>query len=171
MLNDGVNSLARYMVPSYVCALSPLTVAGRMYAATFSDYFTQAVIDFVLGHRGLGVFTEFMTNMSATDPRELFRLSKVRAIAIETCTGLLVQAGEEIKGGWTLFSPTQPNVTISNSFEEKVLLLVSRSRDCVLPSSDSDHRRRPLLCISSYVEIAFSILVAPISTSRATITH
>ncbi|KAF8333945.1 SacI homology domain-containing protein [Cantharellus anzutake] len=107
MLNDGVNSLA------------------RMYAATFSDFLSQAIIDFVLGHRGLSVFTEFMTNMQATDPRELIRISKIRVIAIDICTALLVQEGEEVKGGWTLFSPSQPNIKISNSFEEKVLLLTS----------------------------------------------
>lgn len=98
-----------------------------MYTANFTDYFAQAVIDYSLGHRSLSVFSEFMLNMSATDPRELFRLSKIRAIAIETCSKLVVLEGEEndVRAGWTLFSPTKVNVRVSDMFEEKVLLLVS----------------------------------------------
>lgn len=98
-----------------------------MYTANITDYFAQAVIDYSLGHRSLSVFAEFMLNMSATDPRELFRLSKIRAIAIETCSKLVVLEGEEndVRAGWTLFSPTKVNVRVSDMFEEKVLLLVS----------------------------------------------
>lgn len=115
MLNDGMNSLA------------------RMYTATFSDYFSQAVIDFSLGHRTLSVFSEFMLNLSSTDPRELFRLSKVRAIAIETCAALVVLPGEAddwgeggagVKG-WTVMSPVRLGERVGDVFEEKVILLVS----------------------------------------------
>ncbi|KAF9513128.1 hypothetical protein BS47DRAFT_1329854, partial [Hydnum rufescens UP504] len=108
MLHDGMNSLA------------------RMYTATFTDYFSQAVIDFTLGHRTLSVFSEFMSNMTSTDPRELFRLSKVRAVAIETCTALVVPEGEgEVKAAWTVFSPVRLGVRVSRLFEEKVLLVTS----------------------------------------------
>ena len=97
-----------------------------MYSATFTDYFSQAVIDFTLGHRTLSVFSEFMSNMTSTDPRELFRLSKVRAIAIEMCAALVVPEGEgEVKAGWTVFSPVRLGVKVSAMFEEKVLLVVS----------------------------------------------
>jgi hypothetical protein len=100
-----------------------------MYTATFTDYFKQAVIDYALGHRSLSVFTEFMLTMNTTDPRELFRLSKIRAMAIETCSRLVVLEDEEgdVRAGWTLFSPPQMNVRLADVFEEKVILLVSTS--------------------------------------------
>lgn len=95
-----------------------------MYTATFSDYFAQAVIDFALGHRGPVVFSEFLTSMTATDPRELFRISKIRSIAIETSAALVVHGDEVLKGGWTVLSPLTPGTTVASVFEEKVLLLV-----------------------------------------------
>lgn len=97
-----------------------------MYSATFTNYFKQAVIDYVLGHRSLSVFTEFILTMNTTDPRELFRLSKIRAIAIKTCSQLVVLEGEgDALAGWTLFSPPKLNVRVSDVFEEKIVLLVS----------------------------------------------
>lgn len=126
MLNDGMNSLARFAPPRIdMTVFSLISWKNRMYTAAFSDFFSQAVIDYMLGHRGLSVFSEFTLNLRSTDPRELFRLSKIRAIAIETCTALVVMDGEEVKAGWTLFSPVQLNVKLDNVFEEKVLLLVN----------------------------------------------
>lgn len=105
-----------------------------MYTATFTDYFSQAVIDFLLAHRSLSVFTEFMQTLSATDPRELLRLGKIRAMAIESCAALAVREGEEgdVRGGWTVWCPGGDGAGGSRGggrpkggmFEEKVLLLV-----------------------------------------------
>ncbi|CAK5265034.1 unnamed protein product, partial [Mycena citricolor] len=86
MLNDGVNSLA------------------RMYTSTFSDWFSQAVIDFTLGNRTISVFSEFLLKLQSTDPRDLIR-------------------GERLLSGWTVFGPEELNAKIGDKFEEKVLLL------------------------------------------------
>lgn len=107
MLNDGVNSLA------------------RMYTATFGDWFSQAVIDFMLGHRTKAVFSEFLLKLQSTDPRDLIRLSKIRAEAVATATSRVLAEGEHLRSGWTLFAPEEVGVTVGDKFEEKVLLLVS----------------------------------------------
>ncbi|KAG1877755.1 SacI homology domain-containing protein [Suillus subalutaceus] len=109
MLNDGVNSLA------------------RMYSATFSDWFCQAVIDLMLGYRTLSVFEEFLIKLQSTDPRELIRLSKIRAEAIATSVARVLSEGETLISGWTIFSPEQLNVKFDDRFEEKVLLLSARA--------------------------------------------
>lgn len=109
MLNDGVNSLA------------------RMYSATFSDWFFQAVIDFMLGYRTLCVFEEFLIKLQSTDPRELIRLSRIRAEAIATSVARILSEGETLISGWTIFSPEQLNVKFDDRFEEKVLLLSARA--------------------------------------------
>ncbi|KAG2349544.1 hypothetical protein BDR05DRAFT_1020563 [Suillus weaverae] len=109
MLNDGVNSLT------------------RMYSATFSDWFCQAVIDFMLGYRTLSVFEEFLIKLQSTDPRELIRLSRIRAEAIATSVARVLSEGETLMSGWTIFSPEQLNVTFDDRFEEKVLLLSARA--------------------------------------------
>ncbi|KIK59630.1 hypothetical protein GYMLUDRAFT_44597 [Collybiopsis luxurians FD-317 M1] len=107
LLNDGVNSLA------------------RMYTSTFSDWFSQAVIDYMLGNRTISVFSEFLLKLQSTDPRDLIRLSKIRAEAIATSVSRCLAEGERLLSGWTLFSPEDLNTTIGEKFEEKVLLLTN----------------------------------------------
>jgi len=97
---------------------------ARMYASTFSDWFCQAVIDYMLGYRTLTVFSEFLDKLQSTDPRELIRLSKIRAEAIATSVSRVLQEGEGLLSGWTLLSPAEPSVKVSDKWEEKVLLLV-----------------------------------------------
>ncbi|KAJ7097797.1 SacI homology domain-containing protein [Mycena belliarum] len=109
MLNDGVNSLA------------------RMYTSTFSDWFCQAVIDFMLGNRTLTVFSEFLLKLQSTDPRDLIRLSKIRAEAIATSVSRVLAEGERLLSGWTLFAPEELNARIGDKFEEKVLLLTANA--------------------------------------------
>src|ERR1700676_1361106 len=98
-----------------------------MYTSTFSDWFCQAVIDFMLGHRTLSVFSEFLLKLQSTDPRELIRLSKIRAEAIVTCVSRVLPERERLLFGWTVFGPEHLNTKIGDKFEEKVLLLVSES--------------------------------------------
>lgn len=108
-----------------------------MYSATFGDWFSQAVIDYMLGYRGTSVFAEFLLKLSTSDPRDMLRLSKIRAAAIESSTKIVVLDGEEFKSGWTMLSPVDFNVRISDKFEEKVLLLVS----------DRGWQRRESICL------------------------
>ncbi|KAF9053929.1 hypothetical protein BDZ89DRAFT_1153595 [Hymenopellis radicata] len=109
LLNDGVNSLA------------------RMYTSTFSDWFCQAVIDFMLGHRTLSVFSEFLLKLQSTDPSNLIRLSKIRSEAIATSVSRVLEEGERLLSGWTMFAPDGLNVRVGDKWEEKVLLLTVRA--------------------------------------------
>lgn len=125
MLNDGVNSLARYdhfMQSNLVLSIS--MASCRMYTSTFSDWFCQAVIDFMLGNRTTSVFSEFLLKLKATDPRDLIRLSKIRAEAIATSVSRVLSEGERLLAGWTVFAPEDLNVKTGLKFEEKILLLV-----------------------------------------------
>lgn len=97
----------------------------RMYTSTFSDWFSQAVIDFMLGNRTISVFSEFLNKLKSTDPRDLIRLSKIRAEAIATSVSRVLAEGEPLLSGWTLFSPEEINRKVGMKIEEKVLLLVS----------------------------------------------
>ncbi len=96
-----------------------------MYTSTFSDWFCQAVIDFVLGHRTLSVFSEFLLKLQSSDPRDLIRLSKIRAEAIATSVARVLEEGESLSAGWTMFAPEEMAVKVGDKWEEKVLLLVS----------------------------------------------
>jgi hypothetical protein len=99
-----------------------------MYTSTFSDWFSQAVIDFMLGNRTLSVFSEFLLKLQSTDPRDLIQLSKIRAEAIATSVSRVIAEDERLLTGWTLFSPEELNSRIGDKFEEKILLLVRTCR-------------------------------------------
>ena len=70
------------------------------------------------------MFSEFLSKLSSTDPRDVPQLSKMRSAAIEHATSLVVSEGEKVRSGWTLLSPTPLNVKVADKFEEKVVLLV-----------------------------------------------
>ncbi|KAI0723971.1 SacI homology domain-containing protein [Cerioporus squamosus] len=109
LLNDGVNSLS------------------RMYTSTFGDWFSQAVIDFMLGNRTTSVFSEFLLKLQSTDPRDLIRITKIRQDAIATCVSRVLPEGERLLSGWTLFAPEELNTKVGDKFEEKVLLLSAKA--------------------------------------------
>lgn len=100
----------------------------RMYTSTFADWFSQAVIDFMLGNRTTSVFSEFLLKLQSTDPRDLIRNTKIRADAIATCVSRVLPEGERLLSGWTLFAPEELNTKVGDKFEEKVLLLVRHFR-------------------------------------------
>lgn len=102
-----------------------------MYSSTFSDWFSQAVIDFMLGYRTLSVFSEFLLKLQSTDPSERIRIYKIRAEAIATSVSRCLAEGETLLSGWTLLSPSELNTKLSDKFEEKVVLLVSFLRAAV----------------------------------------
>jgi hypothetical protein len=52
-----------------------------MFYGAVSDFFAQAVISFMLGHRNLGVFSEFLETLQSSDSSSLIQLSRVRAAA------------------------------------------------------------------------------------------
>lgn len=125
MLNDGMNSLARYEpnTPDPIsvhCSVASLS----MYSSTFSDWFAQAVLDFMLGYRTLSVFTEFLLKMESTDPSERIRLYRIRTEAIATSVSRVLADGERLLSGWTLLSPAELNTRITGGFDEKVVILV-----------------------------------------------
>lgn len=97
-----------------------------MYTSTFSDWFSQSVIDYMLGYRGIVVFSEFLNKLSSTEPGALLRLSKIRLAGIETCASRVLIEGEQLLNGWTMLAPSELNTTVSDHFEEKILLLVSK---------------------------------------------
>ena len=96
-----------------------------MYSSTFGDWFSQAVIDYMLGNRTISVFSEFLLRLQSSDPRDLIRISKIRAEAIAECVSRVLSEGERLLSGWTLFSPAELSTKVGEKFEEKVLLLVS----------------------------------------------
>jgi len=96
-----------------------LFVELSVYPATFSNWFSQVVIDYMLS-QGMSVFTKFLLKLSSSDPRDMLWLSKIHAAVIELLMKIVVLDDKEFKYGWTMLSPVEFNIRISDKFEEKI---------------------------------------------------
>ncbi|KAJ4155604.1 hypothetical protein LMH87_000841 [Akanthomyces muscarius] len=110
---------------NYMGALNDASLSlARLYSGMVNDYFSQAVIDFLLGNVTGKVFEEFEANMMTKDPA--VSVTRMRNRAIELCQKrVIANAQEEVHGGWVLISPNAADVVKSFPMEEVVLLLTN----------------------------------------------
>ena len=95
---------------------------SRYYSNMVNDFFSQAVIDVLLGNVSPQVFEDFESNMMSADPG--ISIDKIRQHAIETCRKIVIHApDEDLIHAWPMLSPSQPNTLRTLPFEESVLLL------------------------------------------------
>ena len=95
---------------------------SRYYNNMVNDYFSQAVIDLLLGNVSGKVFEDFETSMMSVDPG--ISIGKIRESAIEICRGIVIQdPQEDLVHAWATLSPAQPDTLRTLPFEESVLLL------------------------------------------------
>ncbi|KAK7517557.1 SacI homology domain-containing protein [Phyllosticta citriasiana] len=99
---------------------------SRYYNNIVNDFFTQAVIDYLLGRATENIFIEFEDDMKAQD--YAIDLRKVRQVAISRCSELVIEdAQEDLVYGWTLSCPARSSTLRTLPFEECVLLLTDRA--------------------------------------------
>lgn len=98
----------------------------RYYNNIVNDYFTQAVIDYLLGRATETIFAEFEADMKSSD--YFIDVRKVRQAAIERCAARVIEdQDEDFIHGWTLSVPTSANHVKTATFEEAVLLLTGKA--------------------------------------------
>jgi SacI homology domain/Inositol phosphatase len=101
----------------------------RYYNNMVNDYFSQAVIDVLLGNLSWKTFGDFEGNMMSADPG--ISITKVREHAIETCRKLVIQdESEDIIHGWTMLAPATENTLRTLPFQEVVVLLTDAALYC-----------------------------------------
>ena len=99
---------------------------SRYYNNIVNDYFSQTVIDFLLGNVTDRVFEEFEASMMTADP--VMSMPRMRQNAIDTSARIVIaDSSEEMRNGWTLLSPHDSNSIKSFPFEEVVLLLTDQA--------------------------------------------
>ncbi|OAP65016.1 hypothetical protein AYL99_00988 [Fonsecaea erecta] len=101
----------------------------RYYNNMVNDYFSQAVIDFLLGNMSWRVFEDFESNMMSKDPG--ISIDQVRQTAIESCAKQVIQEkDEDLIHGWTMLTPAHENTLRTMPFEEAVVLLTDAALYC-----------------------------------------
>ena len=98
----------------------------RYYNNIVNDYFTQAVIDFLLGRATVQIFEEFEADMNAKD--YAVDLRRVRQNAVETCEKIVIEdQNEDMITAWTLSAPAKSDSLRAEPFEECVLILTQQA--------------------------------------------
>lgn len=98
----------------------------RYYNNIVNDYFSQTVIDVLLGNVTSRVFDDFVATMMSADPG--ISIDKVREDAIDTCSTIVIQHPEEdLIHGWAMLAPAQTNTLRTLPFEEAILLLTDHA--------------------------------------------
>jgi Inositol phosphatase len=101
----------------------------RYYNNMVNDYFSQAVIDVLLGNLSWKAFEDFENKMMSADPG--VSVERVRENAIETCRKQVIQdETEDIIHGWTMLAPAHENTLRTMPFQEAVVLLTDAALYC-----------------------------------------
>lgn len=94
-----------------------------------NDYFSQAVIDVMLGNLSWTAFEDFESTLMSQDPG--ISINRVRENAIETCRRLVIQdESEDLIHGWTMLAPAIENTLRTLPFQEAVVLLTDAAIYC-----------------------------------------
>ena len=106
-----------------------LTIS-RYYSNMVNDFFSQAVIDVLLGNISWKVFEDFESKMMSTDPG--ISVQSGREAAIETCSKIVIQEPdkEDLIHAWTMLVPNQEDTLRTMPFEEAVVLLTDVALYC-----------------------------------------
>ncbi|OAL29608.1 hypothetical protein AYO22_02022 [Fonsecaea multimorphosa] len=101
----------------------------RYYNNMVNDYFSQAVIDLLLGNVSWRVFEDFESSMMSKDPG--ISIDQIRQTAIESCARQVIQEkDEDLIHGWTMLTPAHENTLRTMPFEEAVVLLTDAALYC-----------------------------------------
>jgi len=99
----------------------------RYYNNIVNDYFTQAVIDHLLGSATDTIFAEFEADMKSSD--YFIDVCKVRQQAIDRCASIVIEDhDEDLLHGWTLSTPTSANEVKTATLKKPFSCL--RTRRC-----------------------------------------
>ncbi|CAN6597066.1 hypothetical protein TRVA0_001S03730 [Trichomonascus vanleenenianus] len=100
---------------------------SRYFYGVVSDFFTQAVLDFIHGNADEIVFDEFAQNLESPDTSIDFESIKQSAVDI-TAEIVLASDSEGVLGGWWLLTPKKQGLkNMAKSSLREVILLVSTS--------------------------------------------
>lgn len=106
-----------------------LTIS-RYYSNMVNDYFSQTVLDVLLGNVSWKVFEDFESTMMSADPG--ISVGSAREAAIDTCSKIVIQDPdkEDIVHAWTMLVPNQENTLRTLPLEEAVVLLTDAAIYC-----------------------------------------
>lgn len=92
---------------------------SRYFHGMVSDFFAQAVIDYMLGSVDESVFTEFEQHLESRDPAINF--TTVRQSSIDVASSIVLQDNEALKGGWWVQTPRSVVTSVTKRKRAKLV--------------------------------------------------
>lgn len=114
---------------------------SRYFYGMITDFFTQTVLDYILGNVNEGAFDEFEEHLQSSDPS--INLDAVRQSAVDLTSEIVVASDKEIVyGGWWLLTPKNRQTGVRRSqLVDKIFLIT----DMALYTCEFDIKQEKVL--------------------------
>lgn len=97
---------------------------SRYYYGMVTDFFTQTVLDYILGNVDESVFEEFEHYLQSSDPA--MNMDSIRQNAVEIASGIVIGSDDEtFIGGWWLLTPKRQDALRKVELDECILLVTT----------------------------------------------
>ncbi|KAA8917681.1 hypothetical protein TRICI_000178 [Trichomonascus ciferrii] len=98
---------------------------SRYFYGMVTDFFTQTVLDYILGYVDEGAFDEFEEHLQSSDPS--INLDSVRQSAVDLTSEIVIASDKEIiYGGWWLLTPKNRQTGVRRSqLVDKIFLVTN----------------------------------------------
>ncbi|KAJ2183533.1 hypothetical protein GGH18_004918, partial [Coemansia sp. RSA 530] len=133
MVNDATYSLA------------------RLWINTFRDYFSQAVLDFLVGNHAAAAVFRTLIDLRSREPDQVRQMASARETAVRTSVAIVVRDGERVQLACVVQSPMALDSLKIAAAADSVLILTDAA---VYVCSYCDRQQK----VSEFLRIGLSVL-------------
>ncbi|KAJ2612895.1 hypothetical protein H4S08_002485 [Coemansia sp. RSA 1365] len=96
---------------------------ARLWIGTFRDYFSQSVLDFVMGGNNVSDVFRALVDLRSREPDHVLQMVQMRQAAVETSVAMAVNDGELVQLACIVHSPMAHNTTKLRDIADSVLVV------------------------------------------------
>ncbi|KAJ1904591.1 hypothetical protein LPJ81_002405 [Coemansia sp. IMI 209127] len=100
---------------------------ARLWISTFRDYFSQSVLDFIVGNHNVEAVYRTLVDLHSHEPDHAIQLARARQAAIEASAAIVVSDGEVVQVACIVQSPLSLNTVRMREAADAVLILTDSS--------------------------------------------
>ncbi|KAJ2876636.1 hypothetical protein GGH93_000632 [Coemansia aciculifera] len=100
---------------------------ARLWISTFRDYFSQSVLDFILGNQKASDVFRTIIDLRSREPDYALQLSRAREAAVEASTAIVVHDGECVLLACIVHTPMALNTLKVRETADAVMVLTDRA--------------------------------------------
>ncbi|KAJ2361802.1 hypothetical protein H4S01_005100, partial [Coemansia sp. RSA 2610] len=124
----------------------------RLWINTFRDYFSQSVLDFIMGNHKAGAVFRTLVELRSHEPSHIQQLTRVREAAIRTSVAIAVNDDERVQLACVVQSPVALDTLKTSSAADSVLILTDAA---VYVCSYCDQKEK----VTEFIRVGLAALV------------